>query len=91
MTADERVVSNFMDYDYGFTATTISLGSEITAEFPAESISGAIVQPLADFGERLSASLPTYEGGDWEVVSHSTTRIEDNLVVTVLIRRPKTE
>mgnify|MGYP000185665469 CR=1 FL=1 len=37
MTADERVVSNFMDYDYGFTATTISLGPEITAESPAES------------------------------------------------------
>jgi hypothetical protein len=80
-----------MDYDYGFTATTIRLGKEITADSQPESISGAIVQPLAEFGERLSASLPTYEGGDWEVVSHSTTRIEDNLVVTVLIRRPKTE
>jgi len=80
-----------MDYDYGFTATTIRLGEEITADSPPESISGAIVQPLAEFGDRLSASLPTYEGGDWEVVSHSTTRIEDNLVVTVLIRRPKTE
>ena len=80
-----------MDYDYGFTATTIRLGEKITADSPAESISGAIVQPLAEFGERLSASLPTYEGGEWEVVSHSTTRIENNLVVTVLIRRPKTE
>lgn len=80
-----------MDYDYGFTATTIRLGEEITADSPVESISGAIVQPLAEFGERLSASLPTYEGGDWEVVSHSTTRIKNNLVVTVLIRRPKTE
>ena len=91
MIANERVVSNFMDYDYGLPATTSSLGAGITAESPAESISGAIVQPLADFGERLSASLPTYEGGDWEVVSHSTTRIENNLVVTVLIRRPKTD
>ena len=80
-----------MDYDYGFTATTIRLGSDITAESPSESISGAIVQPLAEFGERLSASLPAYEGGEWEVVSHSTTRIEDNLVVTVLIRRKKTD
>lgn len=80
-----------MDYDYGFTATTIRLGSEIIADSLTESISGAIVEPLAEFGERLSASLPTYEGGEWEVVSHSTTRIEDNLVVTVLIRRPKTE
>ena len=80
-----------MDYDYGFTATTIRLGSDITADSPAESISGAIVQPLAEFGERLSASLPAYEGGEWEVVSHSTTLIEDNLVVTVLIRRPKTD
>ena len=80
-----------MDYDYGFTATTIRLGEKITAASPAESISGAIVQPLAEFGERLSASLPTYEGGEWEVVSHSTTRIENNLVVTVMIRRPKTD
>ena len=80
-----------MDYDYGFTATTIRLGSDITADSPAESISGDIVQPLAEFGERLSASLPAYEGGGWEVVSHSTTRIEDNLVVTVLIRRKKTD
>ena len=78
-----------MDYDYGFTATTIKLGPEVTSGGPAESVSSAIVQPLAEFGERLSASLPTYEGGDWEVVSHSTTRIEDSLVVTVLIRRPK--
>ena len=80
-----------MDYDYGFTATTIRLGEKITADSPAESISGAIVQPLAEFGERLSSSLPTYEGGEWEVVSHSTTRIENNLVVTVMIRRPKTD
>ncbi|MEE3166423.1 MAG: hypothetical protein VX654_02805 [Chloroflexota bacterium] len=80
-----------MDYDYGFTATTIRLGEKITADSPTESISGAIVQPLAEFGERLSASLPTYEGGEWEVVSHSTTRIENNLVVTVMIRRPKTD
>lgn len=80
-----------MDYDYGFTATTIRLGEKITADSPAEFISGAIVQPLAEFGERLSASLPTYEGGEWEVVSHSTTRIENNLVVTVMIRRPKTD
>jgi hypothetical protein len=80
-----------MDYDYGFTATTIRLGEKITANSPAESISGAIVQPLAEFGERLSSSLPTYEGGEWEVVSHSTTRIENNLVVTVMIRRPKTD
>jgi len=80
-----------MDYDYGFTATTIRLGEKITADSPAESISGAIVQPLAEFGERLSGSLPTYEGGEWEVVSHSTTRIENNLVVTVMIRRPKTD
>ena len=80
-----------MDYDYGFTATTIRLGEKITSDSPAESISGAIVQPLAEFGERLSASLPTYEGGEWEVVSHSTTRIENNLVVTVMIRRPKTD
>jgi hypothetical protein len=80
-----------MDYDYGFTATTIWLGEKITADSAAESISGAIVQPLAEFGERLSASLPTYEGGEWEVVSHSTTRIENNLVVTVMIRRPKTD
>ncbi len=80
-----------MDYDYGFTATTIRLGEKITADSPAESISGSIVQPLAEFGERLSSSLPTYEGGEWEVVSHSTTRIENNLVVTVMIRRPKTD
>ena len=80
-----------MDYDYGFTATTIRLGEKITADSPAEFISDAIVQPLAEFGERLSASLPTYEGGEWEVVSHSTTRIENNLVVTVMIRRPKTD
>ena len=80
-----------MDYDYGFTATTIRLGEKITADSPTESISGAIVQPLAEFGERLSASLPTYEGGEWEVVSRSTTRIENNLVVTVMIRRPKTD
>ena len=80
-----------MDYDYGFTASTIRLGEKITADSPSESISGAIVQPLAEFGERLSASLPTYEGGEWEVVSHSTTRIENNLVVTVMIRRPKTD
>ena len=64
-----------MDYDYGFTATTIRLGPDITAESPGDSISGAIVQPLAEFGERLSASLPTYEGGNWEVVSHSTNRV----------------
>ena len=80
-----------MDYDYGFTATTIRLVEKITADSPTESISGAIVQPLAEFGERLSSSLPTYEGGEWEVVSHSTTRIENNLVVTVMIRRPKTD
>ena len=80
-----------MDYDYGFTATTIRLGEKITADSPAEFISDAIVQPLAEFGERLSASLPTYEGGEWEVVSHSTARIENNLVVTVMIRRPKTD
>jgi hypothetical protein len=80
-----------MDYDYGFTATTIRLEEKITADSPTDSISGAIVQPLAEFGERLSAALPTYEGGEWEVVSHSTTRIENNLVVTVMIRRPKTE
>lgn len=38
---------------------------------------------------RLPYDLEEHKGGGWEVVSHSLMRYEKNLVLTFVIRRPK--
>jgi hypothetical protein len=75
-----------MAYDYAFLSSTMVLA--INEQATSDQINQMLAPPLGRFGDLLSRSLPNYQGGGWEVVSHSTAMLDDHhLLLTVLLRR----
>ena len=77
-----------MNYEYTFMASTIAL-KDGYQQAPVEELAQGIGAALGGFGTTLSDALPQWGGGGWDTVSHAVTKIEDNLILTVFLRRPK--
>lgn len=76
------------DYQYAAMAQPIRLSKEVldmgTPDFGIDLSNGLLHTTVG-----VSNSLPTFEGGGWEIVSHSVAEIQGHLVVTYLLRRPR--
>ena len=77
-----------MDYEYAFMASTITPEPGIEQARSAEA-SRSIGLALGQFGRTITGAIPDFMGGGWEAISHDLTKIEQHLVVTVCLRRPK--
>ena len=77
-----------MDYDYAFMASTIAPEEDIN-HAPPDVVGRSIGLALGQFGRTISGAIPEFMGGGWEAISHNLTQIEQHMVVTVCLRRPK--
>ena len=77
-----------MSYEYTFMASTIAL-KDGYQQAPGEDLAQGIGAAMGGFGTTLSDALPQWGGGSWDTVSHDVTKIGDNLILTVFLRRPR--
>jgi len=75
-----------MATEYAFLVTTLTLTPGLADATSAE-VSKGLGTALGPFGEQLAKSVPSFQGGGFEIVSHDLTRIDRHLVVTLLLRR----
>ena len=74
-----------MAYKYTFMSEiqTVVLGMR---DLTSEEFNEKLSEGLGKVGDDVTKSMESLEGGPWEAVSHSLTRFENHLIVTVLIR-----
>ncbi len=77
-----------IDYQYSAMAQPLPLSKLVpdmsTPEFGIDLANGLLHTTVG-----VSNSLPTFEGGGWELFSHSVGEVGGHLVVTYLLRRPR--
>ena len=81
-----------MAYEYTFLSQIQPVILEM-ADLNAEEFNAQLSLVLKDIAGDVTKAIQTLPDGPWEAVSHSLTRFENHLIVTVLIRRelPSTE
>ena len=72
--------------EYGIMTQTIEITPEM-ADVNAGGMSQAITMKLQPFIRAASEGLGKIEGGGWRIISHSLTRVDRHLVLTLLIER----
>ena len=77
-----------MDYEYAFMASTITLELDIE-QARSDEVGRSIGMALGQFGRTISGAIPDFMEGGCEVISHDLTKIEQHMLVTVCLRRPK--
>jgi hypothetical protein len=65
---------------------TIEITPEM-ADVGANEISQAITMKLQPFIQAATHGLGNIQGGGWRILSHSLTRVDRHLVLTLLIER----
>ena len=73
--------------EYAFTVRTIELEKGLANSAESE-ITLKLGSELAQLAETLSNGLEDMHGGNWKVVSHATLKLDDKLVISVLVSRP---
>ena len=73
--------------EYAFTVRTIELEKGLANSAESE-ITLKLGSELAQLAETLSNGLEDMHGGNWKVVSHDTLKLDDKLVISVLVSRP---
>ena len=74
-----------MHYEYTFLVTTMELEPEV-ADLTADEMSHGFTQQLQALAPSMSQYIQEASGGPWEAVSHSITRLDSNLVITLMLR-----
>lgn len=75
-------------FEYRGFVTTIDLKPAIR-NASSDQISEALTVPLAKAFDQAGKAIERFEGGYWEITSHSLVLLENHLVVSFLLRRPK--
>jgi hypothetical protein len=76
------------EYAYSMLVRTFGVKPEIT-DMTADQISQNLALAIDKLLKEVADSLPKLPPGDWEMLSHSITRIGGGLSVTFLLRREK--
>ena len=74
-----------MPYKYTFLVTTMALHPE-TAELTADEINDGFTERLGGLAPSMSQYIQQAPEGPWEAISHSLTRLDNNLVITLMLR-----
>ena len=77
-----------LQYEYGFMFHSIDLTH--IGDLNSEPEVGLFGQELAELTQGLNETLPNFDGGGWEVVSHNINFKDSAALVSFLIRRPVT-
>jgi hypothetical protein len=75
-----------MRYEYGFMFHTIDV-SDI-GNINSNDGAALFAQELAELTQGLNESLPQFDGGEWEVLSHNINFSGFVAMISFLIRRP---
>ena len=75
-----------IQYEYGFMFRTIDISQ--MADITSEDGASMFGQELAELAKGLNESLPRFDGGNWEVMSHNINFSGLVALVSFLIRRP---
>ncbi len=70
--------------EYAFSALTMEIKPGL-ADFNDKEVSLEILKTLRPFAEGLPKTLQQIPPGNWRVISHSLTRIDRHLVLTLLL------
>ena len=73
-------------YEYGFMFQTIDISN--IEDINSEDGASVFGQELAELAHGLNKSLPQFDGGEWEVMSHNINFNGLVAMVSFLIRRP---
>ncbi len=74
-----------MSHKYTFLVSSLELDPSV-ADLTPEEIQHGFNQAMGGFGQSISTSIQQVPEGPWEAVSHSVTRLENHLVITVMLR-----
>ncbi|HUJ76943.1 MAG TPA: hypothetical protein VL359_18910 [bacterium] len=72
--------------EYGLMTQIIEVTPEL-ADASASEMGQALTMKLNPLVQAASRGLGSLEGGGWSMVSHSLTRVDRHLVLTILIKR----
>jgi len=75
-----------IQYEYGFMFHTIDI-SQI-GNINSEEGAAMFGQELAELTQGLNESLPQFDGGEWEIMSHDINFSGLVAMISFLIRRP---
>lgn len=75
-------------YDYQLFANPHPLAPG-TDKMSTEELTVGLTTALAPMVGQIGETLDSLDGGGWEIVSHELTKIENNLILTFLVRRPR--
>ena len=76
-------------YEYGIIARTVNLNLEALSTATADRLTLDLGVGLKETVDQVSEGMKSFEGGDWEIISHQLTRIDHHLLISFLLRRPK--
>jgi len=75
-------------FEYRAFVATIDLKPAIRTATSDQVSQGLTIQ-LAKVFDEAGKAIETFEGGYWEITSHSLVALQSHLVVSFLLRRPK--
>jgi hypothetical protein len=73
-------------YEYGFMFHTIDISQ--VGDINSEHGASLFGQELAELTQGLNESLPQFDGGNWEILSHNINFTGLVAMISFLIRRP---
>ena len=76
------------EHELGMMVAGLEIAPDILAQ-ATDVVTDQMQQGLAVILETTQSELPSYQGGGWEIVSHTLTRLDSHLIVTFLLRRPR--
>jgi hypothetical protein len=72
--------------EYGMMVQTLDIKPDM-ADLTAGEFSQNLTGSLGQLLHNAISGLKNFQQGDWEIVSHSLTRVDRHLVLSLLIRR----
>ena len=78
-----------MPYKYTFLVTNMELQPGLT-ELSAEELGQGLAQQFGGLGPNISQYIQQVPEGPWEAISHSVTRLDSHLVISLMLRAEAT-
>ena len=76
-------------YEYSLMVKTADVKLEALATATTDELTQNVAVALGGVIDEVSKSMKSFQGGDWEIISHQLTRLDHYLVASFLLRRPK--
>jgi hypothetical protein len=72
--------------EYATMAHSFDLKKEVST-IPADEFNKQMTVAMGSLTNKITTSMKTFQGGNWNILSHSSTIIGNRLLVTVILHR----